>query len=195
MRGFAAIGLWNPKTAANVGSALRAAHCYDVSLVAIQGERYRRSHTDTTKAWRHIPMLQTPDLLESIPYDAVPVAIELVEGARSLVSYTHPERAYYLFGPEDGSLPPKLVAKCRDVIYVPTEHCMNLAACVNVVLYDRRAKQIQRESSLEPARPRPAIRQREPPRRAPAGRPETNGRACADPPCRPWDRPSRLPRP
>lgn len=30
---------------------------------------------------------------------------------------------------------------CRDIIYVPTNGCMNLAATVNVILYDRMAKE------------------------------------------------------
>ncbi len=33
MRGYAAIGLDNPKTPANMGSVLRAAGCYQASLV------------------------------------------------------------------------------------------------------------------------------------------------------------------
>ena len=45
------------------------------------------------------------------------------------------------FGPEDGTLGPEILAWCRDVVYVPTRYCMNLAATVNVVLYDRAAKQ------------------------------------------------------
>ena len=35
MRGYAAIGLNNPKIEANLGGALRAAHCYGASMIAI----------------------------------------------------------------------------------------------------------------------------------------------------------------
>lgn len=140
-RGYAAIGLHMPKTPTNVGSVLRAAHCYGVGFVAQTGQRYRGATTDTTKATRHLPLLQTDDLHSVVPHDCVPVAVDLVEGARSLVTYIHPERAFYIFGPEDGTLGPRITDWCRDVIYVPTAFCMNLAACVNVVLYDRAAKQ------------------------------------------------------
>ena len=34
----------------------------------------------------------------------------------------------------------KITDWCRDVVYIPTDKCMNLAATVNVVLYDRLAK-------------------------------------------------------
>ena len=140
-RGFAAIGLFNPKTPNNVGSVLRAAHCYGTAFVAKTGRRYENSATDTMKSYRHLPLLQVADLFDVIPRDCVPVAVDLVDGARDLTAYTHPERAYYIFGPEDGTLGRQILSRCRDRIFVPTAFCMNLAACVNVVLYDRHAKQ------------------------------------------------------
>lgn len=140
-RGFAAIGLHMPKTASNIGSVLRAAHCYGVSMVAQTGNRFRSASTDTTKAYRHLPLLNTDNLRALIPHDCVPVAIDLIEGARDLTTYIHPERAFYIFGPEDGTLGPSITGWCRDKVFVPTAFCMNLAACVNVVLYDRMSKQ------------------------------------------------------
>lgn len=141
MRGYAAIGLHNPKTPANVGSVLRAAGCYQASMVAMSGSRFKKASTDTMDAWRHLPLIETSDLHLVMPYDCVPVAIDLVPGARPLTTYTHPERAFYIFGPEDGTLNKEVLSWCRDVVYVPTNGCMNLAACVNVVLYDRMAKE------------------------------------------------------
>lgn len=145
-RGFSAIGLHSPKSAINVGSALRAAGCYGVSLVIATGIRYRRAPTDTQAAYRHMPLIQCTDLHAAIPFDCVPVAIELADGALPLPDYVHPERAFYVFGPEDGTLGAPTLSWCRDVVYVPTNYCMNLAATVNVVLYDRMAKQ-RRESA------------------------------------------------
>ena len=143
MRGYAAIGLHRPKTPENVGSVLRAAGVYGASLVATSGIRYRRSRTDTMKAYRHVPFLEDVDLHSVIPFDCVPVAIDLINGAKSLFDYVHPERAFYIFGPEDSTLGKQITAWCRDTVYVPTRGCMNLAACVNVVLYDRMLKQKQ----------------------------------------------------
>lgn len=140
-RGFAAIGLFCPKDRGNVGSVLRAAGCYGASMIAVQGPRYRRAASDTQAAYRHVPLLQVSNLREAIPFDCVPVAVELVSGAHSLLEYKHPERAFYVFGPEDGTLGRQVLEWCRDVVYVPTRYCMNLAATVNVVLYDRLAKQ------------------------------------------------------
>jgi len=140
-RGFAAIGLFRPKTPQNVGGVLRAAHVYGAAMVAIQGDRTPvRSHQDTTKAYRHIPILRGDDLFALSPFDCVPVAVDLVDGATSLPFFVHPERAFYVFGPEDGTLGRQHLDRCRHRVMVPTRYCMNLAATVNVVLYDRAAK-------------------------------------------------------
>jgi tRNA(Leu) C34 or U34 (ribose-2'-O)-methylase TrmL len=142
-RGFAAIGLHLPKTPSNVGSVLRAAGCYGAAMVAASGQRYKRAATDTQASYRHLPLIQTDDLHDVLPFDCVPVAIDLIEGAIPLTRYMHPERAFYVFGPEDGTLGKAVTAWCRDTVYVPTRYCMNLAATVNVVLYDRMAKQMK----------------------------------------------------
>lgn len=143
-RGFAAVGLVNPKCRENVGSALRAAGCYGVSMVAISGDRpdkfMGRIPTDTQKAYRHIPTLRVADIFDVIPYDCVPIAVDLLPHAKSLVTFNHPERAFYIFGPEDGTLGKIITDRCKFAVQIPTNFCMNLAATVNVVLYDRLAK-------------------------------------------------------
>lgn len=149
MRGFASIGLVRPKDVANVGAVLRAAFCYDVSLVAIQGDRTPvRSHIDTPKAWRHIPVLRGDDLRAFIPFDAVPIGVDLVDDAVSLPAFQHPQRAFYVFGPEDGTLGKGILDWCAHRVMVPTRMCMNLAATVNVVLYDRLAKADRMERGI-----------------------------------------------
>jgi len=139
-RGYSAIGLYQPKTPANIGGVLRAADCYGAALVAVQGQRYKRIGTDTLASYRHIPLLNVPDLHECVPYDCIPIAIERADGAKPIQDFTHPERAFYVFGPEDGSVPKAVQEWCKCVVYIPTWHCMNLAATVNVVLFDRAMK-------------------------------------------------------
>lgn len=146
-RGFAAIGLHRPKDPRNVGEVLRAAGCYGAAMVAASGTRYVRARTDTQAAHKHLPLLVCDDLQQLIPHAAIPVAVDLIEGATPLPSYRHPESAFYLFGPEDGTLGPEVLSWCRDVVYVPTARCMNLAATVNVVLYDRLVKQRERAAA------------------------------------------------
>lgn len=147
-RGYAAIWLHQPKNPLNVGEVLRAAGCYGAAMVAASGVRYRRARTDTQAAHRHLPLLTCDDLMGMIPHGSVPVAIDLIEGAQPLPAYKHPTSAFYVFGPDDGTLGQEVLSWCRDVVYVPTRRCMNLAATVNVVLYDRAAKQIKTFGSV-----------------------------------------------
>lgn len=149
MRGYSCIGLNNTKFSVNVGSALRAAGCYKSTFVAITGKRYKKQPTDTMKQYRHIPLLQVNELHNVIPYDCVPVGVDLLVGATNIVDYIHPERAFYIFGAEDQTLGRKIIDFCRDVIYIPTPVCMNLAATVNVVLYDRLVKSYKKEGLIK----------------------------------------------
>jgi len=137
------IALANPKSPTNVGMVMRAAGCFGVSGVVYSGERFhhaRKFITDTKDMHEQIPLTWEPDLFASLPAGAVPVAVELVEGAIALPDYQHPARAFYVFGPEDSSLTQAQVDQCQDVIYIPTRGCLNLAATVHVVLYDRLCK-------------------------------------------------------
>lgn len=138
--GFAAVGLDNPKTSVNVGSAMRAVYVYDGAFLAITGRRLNTCPTDIQKGYKHKPYFQVDDLQKIIPYDCVPVAIDIIDDAVSLCEYTHPERAFYIFGAEDCTLGKRILSWCRDVVYIPTVRCMNLAATVNIVLYDRMCK-------------------------------------------------------
>ena len=143
-RGFAAIGLHRPKTGHNLGGVLRAAQCYGAASISVSGERinsrFIKHASNTTQAQRHLPVFRG-ELRDLIPYGAVPVAVDLVEGAESLPDFIHPHSAFYIFGPEDGTLGSAILDWCPRRVMVPTQFCMNLAACVNVVLYDRHAKQ------------------------------------------------------
>lgn len=143
-RGYAAIGLNNTKFPVNVGGVMRAAGCYGADLVVVGGPRPKRmlkNPTDTQKAWRHIPTILVDDVFDAAPYKAIPVAVDLIDGATPLMDFKHPMSAFYIFGAEDQTLGKAITSRCAHVVYVPTVHCMNLSAAVNVLLYDRMAKE------------------------------------------------------
>ena len=149
-----AIALTNPKSPINVGAVMRAAGCYQVDQVFYTGRRYEQAakynkdtlKTDTKNAQGKIPLIAVTDfnstegLLESIPADAKIICVDLVEGAIPLPHFIHPEKAVYIFGPEDGTIKQDVIDKADEVVFVPTIGCMNLAASVNVLLYDRLSK-------------------------------------------------------
>jgi tRNA(Leu) C34 or U34 (ribose-2'-O)-methylase TrmL len=137
------IGLLNPKSASNVAVILRAAGCFGVSSVFYTGTRYTRAkdfHEDTKRFRDSIPALAVDDLLAKTPKGATPVIVELVEGAIPLPAFIHPKNAFYIFGPEDGSVSQNIVNACKHIVYIPTKSSMNLAVTANIVLYDRLAK-------------------------------------------------------
>lgn len=137
------IALTNPKSPTNVGAVLRAAGCFGADEIVYSGNRYdiaKKYATDTQKAINSISLTKVDDFIENKPEDVKLVCVDLVEGAVPLPSFEHPEKAMYLFGPEDGSLKQEIIDQADHVVYMPTNGSLNLAASVNVVLYDRTAK-------------------------------------------------------
>lgn len=150
------IGLTNPKSPSNVGAVMRAAGCYQVDAVYYTGQRYARAakfNTDTKQVTDRMPLsaLDSFKSVNEMPFasKASIVCIELVEGAQPLPDFVHPDNAFYIFGPEDGSISQEVIDEAAAVVYIPTVGCMNLAATVNVVLYDRLAKSVNQSGSDE----------------------------------------------
>lgn len=141
------IGLLNPKSPDNVASVQRAAGNFDAQEIMYTGLRYPRAMALNTrclnlarKVSQNIPVTKVDDLMSGMESSTRIVCIELVEGAIALPDYKHFDRSLYIFGPEDGNIEQSVIDRADDVVYVPTIECMNLAATVNVVLYDRIAK-------------------------------------------------------
>lgn len=137
------IGLTDPKSPSNVGAVMRAAGCYQADEVRYTGVRYARAakfHTDTNDVSQKIPLHAVESLTDNLLLGQKIICVDLVEGAIPLPEFEHPENAIYIFGPEDGTIAQNVINKADAVVYVPTIGCMNLAASVNVLLYDRLAK-------------------------------------------------------
>jgi len=142
------IGLVNPKSPTNVGGIMRAAGCYQADEVLYTGKRYELAarngtaqyNTDTKRAGLNIPLRAVDSLLSARADGVKLVCVDLVLGAIPLPDFVHPDKAIYVFGPEDGTIDQQLIDAADAVVYVPTIGCMNLASTVNVLLYDRMAK-------------------------------------------------------
>jgi tRNA(Leu) C34 or U34 (ribose-2'-O)-methylase TrmL len=142
-----AVVLIDPQFAHNVGNAVRACSCWGIrqlwwtgdSFTVAKGERLPRE--ERMKGYRRVAMLRHDRPLDCFE-NATPVAVELRPGCEMLHHFEHPDNAVYVFGPENGSVPKAVLARCHRFVVIPTHHCLNLAAAVNVVLYDRRQKRI-----------------------------------------------------
>ncbi|MDA0233272.1 MAG: TrmH family RNA methyltransferase [Chloroflexi bacterium] len=143
-RGYGCIALEKPNDEVNVGHALRAALCFEARLVIVGGAppglNVQRLKTDPGRAYRHVPVIQVDDIFDALPEDCTAVAIELTDDAVGLPTFVHPERACYIFGPENGSISPEVLSRCSATVKIPTVMSLNLGMTVNIVLYDRMAK-------------------------------------------------------
>jgi tRNA(Leu) C34 or U34 (ribose-2'-O)-methylase TrmL len=156
----ASVLLLGPAYAHNVGNALRACAVLGARELLWTGDRVpapedwptgaRLPREERMALYRHVEITHhgswSKVLGERILRGGVvPVAVEKRAQAERLPDFEHPEHALYVFGPEDDSLDRGVLSACHRFVRIPTVDGMenvplNLAAAVNVVLYDRLAK-------------------------------------------------------
>lgn len=147
LRGYYGIGISHAKAEENIGTLLRSAASFRAAFVFTIGRRYRQQASDTTKAWRHIPLFHFEDfeqMRDAMPFQCRLVGVELDERAVKLPAYEHPARAIYLLGAEDHGLTTDERERCHDLVEIPgASHCLNVATAGTVVLYDRWNKKVK----------------------------------------------------
>ena len=126
---------------------MRSCGNFGAESIFYTGSRYPRArdlNPDLPKMSRNvsinIPVTGVDSLIEVVPEGMKIICVELAENAESLTTYEHPPHAFYIFGPEDGTLTQEIIDKADAVVYIPTVGCLNLAASVSVLLYDRSVK-------------------------------------------------------
>lgn len=140
-----AVVLCRPKYPHNVAAAVRAASCWGASQVWCTGRRIRDAveglsripREERMKGYASVTLAHDDYPFDRFPAGAVPVCVELREGAECLWDFEHPEHAVYVFGPEDGSVPRGVLGLCHRFVFIPTAHCLNLSQAVNAVLLHR----------------------------------------------------------
>lgn len=148
-----AVALITPKYPHNVGAAVRAASCFGVPQVWFTGDRvqfatgagkrFRLPREERMRGYRAVEICHGDHVFDAFERGVTPVAVELVPGTESLIEFEHPDRALYVFGPEDGSLPSVTLRHCHRFVSIPMSHCANLASAVYMTLYDRHAKRVR----------------------------------------------------
>lgn len=139
-RGYFAIGAEKSSKALNLGNIMRSAHGFGASFTFTVGAMYQamEARADTSKGQWHLPHFNWATLDEmQLPKGCTLVGVELVEDAVDLRQFRHPLRAAYVLGPEKGSLSDPLLARCEQVIKIPTRFCLNVAMAAAIVMYDR----------------------------------------------------------
>lgn len=135
MRGYYGIAFYEPKYEENIGTAVRSAHCFGADFIAVIGKRYSRQPSDTMATERHIPIYEYDDMedfLRHVPKGCEVIPVE-VDG-EDIREFEHPDRAIYLFGGEDRTLPPIPSSKR---LRIETSHCLNMSTTASIVLFHR----------------------------------------------------------
>lgn len=154
-----AVLLINPKTPYNVGATIRACSIFGVPWLRWTGKRITEAE-GRRKSGAAKPRLPREERMkdyigvdsqhdehaldEFIEAGLTPVAVEVRDSSERLHQFVHPQKAVYIFGPEDGSIAKGVLHVCHRFVRIPTvtRTPLNLAAAVNVVLYDRYCKTI-----------------------------------------------------
>jgi tRNA G18 (ribose-2'-O)-methylase SpoU len=146
-RGYFGIGIINGKSPENLGTLWRSAHNFGAAFIFTVGNRYPLQSSDTTKAWRSIPLYRYrtfDEFYETLPYDCLLVGLEYPHvNAKPLPSFQHPERCVYLLGAEDSGLSKDAQTKCHAIVTIPgskLEQSLNVAVAGSILMYDRISK-------------------------------------------------------
>jgi tRNA G18 (ribose-2'-O)-methylase SpoU len=139
-RGFFEIGIYHGKFEENLGTLWRSAYQMGAAGIFTIGHRYSEQCSDTTRAWRHIPLRNFPtweSFQESRPHATPLVGVEF--GGEDLAGFVHPQRAIYLLGAEDHGLPPDILEACQYRVSIETLRSMsyNVAVAGSLVMYSR----------------------------------------------------------
>ena len=141
VRGYFGIGVEGVSKPMNVGSLYRSAHAFGAEFVfaiAPAVDLRAINASDTSQTARHLPLYEFSSVEDmQLPKGCRLVGVELLDEAVDLPSFTHPERAAYVLGPERGSLSPELVARCDMTVKIPTKFCVNVGVAGAILMYDR----------------------------------------------------------
>mmetsp|Transcript_1564 Transcript_1564/g.4992 ORF Transcript_1564/g.4992 Transcript_1564/m.4992 type:complete len:295 (+) Transcript_1564:1424-2308(+) len=143
--GFFGIGIFQGKSAQNLGTLWRSAYQLGASFAFIIGTRFKRETSDTPKTWREIPCYDYEtweDFAQHSPFGAVWVAVEM--GGTPLEEFEHPPNCVYILGSEDNGLNTTILRACRHHVALPVQGdrlpSYNVAVSGAMLMYDREAK-------------------------------------------------------
>lgn len=151
-----AVALVDPKYPHNVAGVLRNCSAFGIKQLWVSGDRAigeweargRLPREERMRAYGDVEVALGDYFFDAFESDVTPVAVEVRENAEPLTTFQHPEKALYVFGPEDGGLGRMHLRHCHRFLIIPSKSCLNLAVATGLVL-GHRAMQRQQQG-LEP---------------------------------------------
>ncbi|MDR2086492.1 MAG: RNA methyltransferase [Dysgonamonadaceae bacterium] len=143
VRGYYGIGIFKGKTVENLGTLWRSANLFDANFIFTIGGRYKKQASDTTKAFRHIPLYDYAtfeNFYQHLPYGCPLVGVEMDAHSEDIRTFKHPERCIYLLGAEDEGLPEEVRTQCHKLVRLPGRFSLNVAVAGSLVMFDRAMK-------------------------------------------------------
>jgi tRNA G18 (ribose-2'-O)-methylase SpoU len=140
---FFGVGVFEPKTAHNIGTLWRSAYLMGAKFIFIVGGKYSEQSSDTQKTWSKIPFFKYKGLdhfYDSLPHSTQLVGIEMHKKSAAIATFEHPMRAAYLLGAEDNGLPEKVIEKCHHLVQLEEVGSLNVAVAGSIVIFDRLSK-------------------------------------------------------
>lgn len=141
-RGYFGIGVYHPKTEANIGTLWRSAYNFGANFIFTIGKRYKKQASDTLKTIYHIPLFEyesMEDFKKHLPFNCQMIFVEQTPGAKNIKDFVHLERAVYVLGAEDNGIPEKLM-EGHQKIFIDTPMCLNVAVAGSIVMFDQFTK-------------------------------------------------------
>jgi tRNA G18 (ribose-2'-O)-methylase SpoU len=137
---FFEIGIYQSRTAENLGTLWRSAYQLGAAGIFTIGRRYSNQPSDPFKVPRHIPLRHYADFdqfLTQRPEGTVLVGVET--GGTPLSEFQHPAQAIYLLGNENNGLPAEVLQKCNAVVSIESvlRQSYNVAVAGSLVMYHR----------------------------------------------------------
>lgn len=139
-RGYFGIGVEGVDKAMNLGNLVRSAHAFGASFVftVAATARVEDARSDTANSAERVPFYSFASVESMrLPEGCRLVGIEITDDAIELPSFRHPRLAAYVLGGERLGLTPALLARCDDVVRIPTRFSINLGTAGAIVMYDR----------------------------------------------------------
>ncbi|WP_374763193.1 TrmH family RNA methyltransferase [Yunchengibacter salinarum] len=146
MSGYFGIGIDGVSKKGNIGNLVRTANAFGAHFAfavaacrnPLTGESPLDDFADTSKSYKAMPVYSyaAPDEVP-VPADCRLVGVEMADDAVELPVFRHPHRAIYVLGAERYSLSDAMVARCHEMITIPTRFSLNVATAGAIVMYDR----------------------------------------------------------